>query len=57
MNTILRICDMKKVPAILGALLVLSGNASASDTAGKTQVLWLGQSAVAACLHAGDLKG
>jgi hypothetical protein len=57
MNIFLRICDTKKIPAILSALLVLSGNASASNTAGKTQVLWLGQSAAAACLHVGDLKG
>jgi hypothetical protein len=44
MNTILHMCGMKEILAILGALLVLSGNASASDTAGKTQVLCLASS-------------
>jgi L-ascorbate metabolism protein UlaG (beta-lactamase superfamily) len=45
MNNILPIQHRRKVLAVLSALLALSGNSIASDTAGKTQVLWLGQSA------------
>lgn len=45
MTNILPVHCRRNVLAALSALLVLSGNSLASDAAGKTQVLWLGQSA------------